>query len=312
VVPVPEAHKVGTAVADAAGGIAPAVGHTGVGTGQTECGGCGATVGRPTTRSYLGIPKNSSASGDEPEPMSEQVTNHEGAADPDADERPYTFDDVAVVMGTYNEEAAVATVLDDVEAVTDGRAAVVCVDGSSDRTPEIARDRGARVIEQEPRGYGVAVREAVLAPDRPVVVTTDCDDTYPMEALPTFLDRINDGADVVSGDRISPGAAAMPAFNRLGNELFALVASGLLGRRVRDTTTGMRAYRRELLHDIAWTENTGLSAELLMRPVARGYDVVEVPIEYGERAGETTLDPIEGGAAILKSILTVGVEERLR
>jgi glycosyltransferase involved in cell wall biosynthesis len=223
----------------------------------------------------------------------------------------YTFDDVAVVMGTYNEEEAIGGVLADIERVTDGRAEVVCVDGSSDRTPEIARGMGARVVEQEPRGYGVAVREAVLTPDRPVVVTTDCDDTYPMERLPDFLDRINEGNDVVSGDRITPGAETMPALNRLGNRAFAALASLLLGRRLHDVTTGMRAYRRDLLHRIEWTENTGLSAELLMRPVARGYRVTELPISYDERAGETKLDPFRGGSAIAKSILRVGLAERL-
>ncbi len=224
----------------------------------------------------------------------------------------FTFDDVSVVMGTYNEAEAVGTVLSDIERVTDGRAAVVCVDGSTDRTPEIAREHGARVIEQEPRGYGVAVRAALLAADRPVVVTTDCDDTYPMEALPDFLDHINEGHDVVSGDRLYRGAEAMPALNRLGNHAFAALASVLLGERVHDTTTGMRAYRRELVEKIEWTENTGLSAELLVRPLARGYSVREVPIEYRERKGETKLDPVRGGAAIARSILAVGLEERFR
>ena len=70
----------------------------------------------------------------------------------------YTLDDVAVVMGTYNEAAAVGTVLSDIADVTDGRADVVCVDSSDDRTPEIARDHGATVIEQPPMGYGHAVR----------------------------------------------------------------------------------------------------------------------------------------------------------
>jgi glycosyltransferase involved in cell wall biosynthesis len=224
----------------------------------------------------------------------------------------YTFADVSVVMGTYDEEAAIGTVLSDVERVTDGEAEVVCVDGSSDRTPDIAREHGARVIEQEPRGYGVAVERALRAVSRPVVVTTDCDDTYPMNRLPAFLDRINAGADVVSGDRLSNGASAMPAFNRFGNHAFALLASVLLGRRVRDTTTGMRAYRREMIEAIEWTENTGLSAELLMRPIARGYDVVEIPITYDDRLGETTLDPLAGGAAISRSILTVGLGEAFR
>ncbi|MEF8779582.1 MAG: dolichyl-phosphate hexose transferase [Haloferacaceae archaeon] len=227
------------------------------------------------------------------------------------DEDQYTFADVSVVMGTYNEEAAIGTVLSDVATVTDGKAEVVCVDGSSDRTPEIAREHGARVIEQAPQGYGVAVREALLASDRPVVVTTDCDDTYPMEQLPEFLEAINAGYDVVSGDRLYHGADAMPAFNRLGNRLFASLASLLMGRRVHDTTTGMRAYRREVVESIDWTENTGLSAELLIRPAMRGYEVREHPIDYRERAGESKLDPIQGGAAIAGSILNVCLEERL-
>lgn len=224
----------------------------------------------------------------------------------------FTFDDVAVVMGTYNEEAAIGRVLSDIERVTDGRATAICVDGSSDRTPAIARDHGARVIEQEPQGYGVAVREAILAADRDVIVTTDCDDTYPMEQLPDVLAWINRGYDVVSGDRLYHGADAMPTFNRFGNRAFALLASLLLGERVHDTTTGMRAYRREVVEAIEWTENTGLSAELLIRPLARGYDVMEVPIQYRERAGETKLDPLSGGAAIAKSIVRVCIEERLR
>ncbi|WP_435349464.1 dolichyl-phosphate hexose transferase [Haloarchaeobius sp. HRN-SO-5] len=229
-----------------------------------------------------------------------------------ATDREFTFDDVAVVMGTYNEAEAIEHVLTDVEEVTDGRAEVVCVDGSDDATPDIAREHGATVVEQEPQGYGVAVREAVLTPDRPVVVTTDCDDTYPMEALPRFLDLINEGYDVVSGDRLHYGADAMPAVNRLGNHAFALAASVLMGERVHDTTTGMRAYRREVVQDLHWTENTGLSAELLIRPTMRGYDVVETPIEYNERKGETKLDPLGGGAAIGTSILRVCLEERFR
>ncbi|PSQ29002.1 glycosyl transferase family 2 [Halobacteriales archaeon QS_9_68_17] len=224
----------------------------------------------------------------------------------------FTFDDVSVVMGTYNEAEAVGTVLSDVDDVTDGRAEVVCVDGSSDETPGIARDHGATVVRQAPQGYGVAVREAILTPDRPVVVTTDCDDTYPMEQLPEFLDLVNEGYDVVSGDRLYHGADAMPGLNRQGNRAFALLASVLTGRRVHDTTTGMRAYRRDVVEDIEWTENTGLSAELLIRPLLRGYDVIEVPIAYRERRGRTKLDPFAGGAAIAKSIAKVSLEERFR
>ena len=238
----------------------------------------------------------------------ESTPGTEEAGEQTADE--FTFEDLSVVMGTYNEEEAIATVLQDIDEVTDGAAEVVCVDGSSDRTPEIAREHGATVIEQEPQGYGVAVREAILTPDRPIVVTTDCDDTYPIEQLPEFLAAINEGCDVVSGDRLYHGAKAMPAFNRFGNHAFAAIASVLMGTRVHDTTTGMRAYRRDVVEDIEWTENTGLSAELLIRPLVRGYEVREHPIAYRERAGESKLDPIQGGVAIAKSIVKVCLEEQ--
>lgn len=222
----------------------------------------------------------------------------------------YTFSEMSVVMGTYNEEEAIEKVLTDITHITNGEAEIVCVDGSTDSTPEIAREHGAQVIEQEPQGYGIAVHEAIQSSTGDVVVTTDCDDTYPMEYLPIFLDMINAGYDVVSGDRLYYGAEAMPLFNRFGNRLFALLASGMMGTRVHDTTTGMRAYRRNVIEEIEWTQNTGLSAELLIRPVMRGHSVWEIPIPYRERAGESKLDPLQGGLEIAGSILKVCLEER--
>lgn len=223
---------------------------------------------------------------------------------------PYGLEDVSVVMGTYNEAAAIESVLADVDAATDGEAEVVVVDSSSDGTADLAREQGARVIEQPPQGYGVAVREALLSATNPVRITTDCDGTYPMERIPDFLELIDEGYDVVSGDRLYHGARTMPTLNRFGNHAFATLASALMGERVHDVTTGMRAYRGDLIEEVQWTENTGLSAELLLRPVMRGYRVREEPIDYDERLGETKLDPFSGGAAIAKSIVKVCLEER--
>ncbi|MFB6187211.1 MAG: glycosyltransferase family 2 protein, partial [Halobacteriaceae archaeon] len=126
------------------------------------------------------------------------------------------------------------------------------------------------------------------------------------------LEEINNGYDVVSGDRLYFGAEYMPPLNKIGNILFALVSSVFLKTRVHDVTTGMRAYRREVLSSITWTENTGLSAELLIRPIFRGYRVKEIPIKYGARMGQTTLDPIGGGLAIFTSIIEVSLKEHLR
>ena len=224
----------------------------------------------------------------------------------------YGLEDVSVVMGSYNEAEAIGPVLEDIDEATDGQAEVVVIDGSSDGTADIAREHGATVIEQEPQGYGYAVCKALLSATNPVRITTDCDDTYPMERIPDFLELVNEGYDVVSGDRLYHGAETMPTMNRFGNYAFAALSSVLACDHMHDVTTGMRAYHEDVIEEITWTENTGLSAELLIRPVMRGYDVREEPIAYDERLGETKLDPFSGGAEIGGSILRVCAEERKR
>lgn len=213
------------------------------------------------------------------------------------------FSDVSVVMGSRNEEKAIAKVIGDIQRVTGGRAEVVVVDGSTDRTPEIAKRLGAIVIRQKPQGYGVAVKKAVMSATRDIIVTVDCDDTYPAERIPELVELVRNGYDVASGSRLRESTRNMTALNSFGNRLFALIGSLLYGVRVSDVTTGMRAYRRNVIHSIEWTENVGLSAELLLRPARKGYRITEIPIEYRPRLGETKLNPFSGGMGIFKSII---------
>lgn len=214
---------------------------------------------------------------------------------------------VSVVMGTRNEEKAIAKVIKDIKNATNNQAEIIIVDGSKDRTPEIAEGLGARVIRQEPKGYGIAVRLALMSATRDIIITTDCDDTYPMEDIPKFVELIENGYDIVSGSRLAKNVDTMPMFNRFGNWLFATITSILYGIRVTDVTTGMRAYRRDVIHNINWTENVGLSAELLFRPALRKYKIIEIPIDYRERLGETKLNPITGGIGIFKSIIKYAI-----
>ena len=215
----------------------------------------------------------------------------------------HTYSDVSVVMGSRNEEKAIEKVITDIQKATNNEAEIVVVDGSTDRTPEIAEKLGARVIKQEPQGYGVAVKAALLSASGDIIVTVDCDDTYPAEQIPEFVELIHEGYDVVSGSRLSAYTKNMRFLNRLGNKMFAVLTSSLYGIQVSDVTTGMRAYRREVVHSIPWTENVGLSAELLFRPALRGYKIIEIPIDYRPRLGETKLNPFTGGLGIFKSIV---------
>ncbi len=213
------------------------------------------------------------------------------------------FSDVSVVMGSRNEEEAIAKVITDIQKVTNGQAEIVVVDGSKDKTPEIAEKLGAKVIRQKPQGYGVAVKAAVLAASKNIVITVDCDDTYPAEQIPEFVELIRKGYDVVSGSRLREKNENMTSLNSFGNKMFALIGSILYGVKVTDVTTGMRAYRREMLHKIEWTENVGLSVELLVRPARHRYKITEIPIKYKPRLGETKLNPFTGGAGIFKSLI---------
>lgn len=212
------------------------------------------------------------------------------------------FSNLSVVMASRNEENAIKKVISDIKKVTKDKAEIVVVDGSTDKTPEIAEMLGARVIRQKPQGYGIAVKAAILAATRDVIITVDCDATYPAERIPDMLALIDGGWDVVSGAR-QASKESMTPLNMFGNRFFAIMTSALYGIKVTDVTTGMRAYRREVVRSIEWTENVGLSAELLFKPALCGYKIKEIPIEYYPRIGETKLDPITGGLGIFKSIL---------
>jgi glycosyltransferase involved in cell wall biosynthesis len=213
------------------------------------------------------------------------------------------FSDVSVVMGSRNEEGAIAKVIKGIQIATKDQAEIVVVDGSTDKTPDIAEALGAKVVRQKPQGYGVAVKAALVSASRNIIITVDCDDTYPAEQIPQFVQLIHEGYDVVSGSRIARNTNNMRLLNKIGNRLFADITSLLYGISVSDVTTGMRAYRKEVVHSIDWTENVGLSAELLFRPALRGFKIIEIPIDYRPRIGETKLNPLTGGLGIFKSII---------
>jgi glycosyltransferase involved in cell wall biosynthesis len=214
------------------------------------------------------------------------------------------FSDAAVVMISRNEESAIAKVVKDVQHVVPG-AEVIVVDGSSDRTPEIAAEHGARVIPEPGGGPARALLAALRASDRPVVATVDADDTYPPELLPAVIELARCGFDVVGTDRLGFGRpATMPLPNYVANRFFNVIASLRARRRVRDVHTGMRAYRRAVIDRFNWdVSGLALPVDLLVWPVAARLRVVEVPIEYRDRIGTTTLIRLPGTLWTLRRLL---------
>lgn len=202
------------------------------------------------------------------------------------------FQNVCVSMIAKNEEEAVAGVINSIKKHLPG-AEILIVDSSEDRTAEIAVEHGAKVLKQfPPKGYGPAMSRALLTPREDIIITLDCDGTYPAETLSKLIEFINEGYDLVGTSRISRGKPAhMPLTHYLANKLFNIAASIVFFRKIKDVHTGMRAYRRAMLHNISWhTDASAFPVELILKPIRKKYKVKEIPIDYRPRVGETTLD----------------------
>lgn len=197
---------------------------------------------------------------------------------------------LTVSMITMNEEGAVAKVIHDIRRVAPD-AEVLLVDSSKDRTAEIAQELGCRVIKQfPPQGYGPAMDCAVREASGDVVITLDCDDTYPVEAIPEMMRLIGDGYDLVNTTRVWRRPKAMPFANFLANRVFALGARILHGLKTTDVHSGMRAYRKSMIDNVQWiAKGAALPVDMYVIPFRRGYRTTEIPIDYRERIGTTTL-----------------------
>lgn len=197
---------------------------------------------------------------------------------------------LTVSMITMNEEGAVAKVIHDIRRVAPD-AEVLLVDSSKDRTAEIAQELGCRVIKQfPPQGYGPAMDRAVREAAGDVVITLDCDDTYPVETIPEMMHLIEQGYDLVNTTRVWRRPKAMPFANFLANRVFALGARILHGLKTTDVHSGMRAYRKTMIDNVQWTaKGAALPVDMYVIPYRRGYRTAEIPIDYRERIGTTTL-----------------------
>jgi glycosyltransferase involved in cell wall biosynthesis len=204
---------------------------------------------------------------------------------------------ITVAMITMNEEKAVAKVIADIQAATVGLdVEVLVVDSSKDRTPEIAAAAGARVVRQfPPQGYGRAMDRALREGHGDVVITLDCDDTYPADRIPELAEMVLSGRyDLVNASRLESKPDSMPMPNYLANWLFAFVSWVVLGVKTTDVHSGMRAYRRTMLEKMTFDPNgPALPVELMLKPALAGYRIAEVFIPYNDRIGVTTLNKWE-------------------
>ena len=202
---------------------------------------------------------------------------------------------VTIVVPARNEEAALAPMLRSLPRATLRAAGfdteVIVLDGhSTDRTPDVARRYGARVIADRQWGKGCAIRNSIAEFTGDYVVMLDADGTYAADAIPRVLDPLAWGdADVVMGARVvQPGA--MTGTHRIGNAILSATASLLYARRTPDVCTGLWGFRAEALRAMPLRSfRFELEAEMFALSARLGMRVTQVPVDYLPRTGSAKL-----------------------
>jgi hypothetical protein len=198
--------------------------------------------------------------------------------------------DLTILMPCLNEAETLAfCVRQAMDAIRDSgvRGEVVVADnGSTDGSQAIATAEGARVVDVPTRGYGAALIAGIQAAHGKYVMMADADASYHFEHLPRFLPKLNDGYDLVMGNRfagaIEPGA--MPPLHKyLGNPVLSAVGRIFFGIPVRDFHCGLRAFCRDSILALN-LRTTGMefASEMVVKSSLAGLRMTEVP---------TTLSP---------------------
>jgi glycosyltransferase involved in cell wall biosynthesis len=216
---------------------------------------------------------------------------------------------VSVVIPCLNEAESIGECVNAAQRVLDEHGLdgeVVVVDnGSDDGSGTLAALAGARVVDEPRRGYGSAYQAGFAEARGDYIVMIDADLTYDFEEIPRFIRELDDGAELVMGNRmqaVQPGA--MPLLSRIGNPLMSRFLNLLFRTPIRDTWCGMRALRRDVLPVLA-LQATGMefASEMVIRAARGGLDIREVPIALHPREGESKLSPLRDGWRSLRLML---------
>jgi glycosyltransferase involved in cell wall biosynthesis len=217
---------------------------------------------------------------------------------------------VSVVIPCLNESTTIVECVGRARRVLDRNEipgeVIVADNGSDDGSGELAAAAGAQVVHEPERGYGSAYLAGLAAARGRYVVMADADLTYDFDEIPRFLAELEDGADVVIGNRmrnIHPGA--MPWHHRyIGNPLLSGFLNLLFRTGVNDAHCGMRALRRDVLPRLD-LRTTGMefASEMVIRAAKEKLDVRQFEIEYHPRGGESKLSSFRDGWRHLRFLL---------
>ena len=233
------------------------------------------------------------------------AVRHELAAVP----LPSQHREVSIVIPCLNEAGNIEHCVDEAFRVLREYALageVIVVDnGSDDDSAVVARRAGATVVDEPRRGYGSAYLTGFSVARGDYIVMIDADLTYDFDEIPRFVRQLEDGAELVMGNRmqgVQPGA--MSLLSRIGNPVLSGFLNLLFRTPVGDAHCGMRAFRRDVL-PLLGLQATGmeLASEMVIRASKAELDLRELPIALHARKGESKLSPFRDGWRHLRLML---------
>ncbi|MGQ0641181.1 MAG: glycosyltransferase family 2 protein [Gemmatimonadaceae bacterium] len=222
---------------------------------------------------------------------------------------------LSIVIPAYNEEDAIAAIIERTLAARESICAeaglsavdvIVVSDGSSDRTAEIAgRYADIRLIAYEKnRGYGAAIKTGFATATGDLLAFLDADGTCdPLFFGPLCRALDEHQSNIAIGARLGP-ESEMPGIRRLGNRLYAGLLKLSGAQSVTDSASGMRVMRRSALERL-YPLPDGMHFTPAMSSIALfdpALSIVEVPMRYSERVGESKLSVVRDGVRFLQII----------
>jgi len=213
-----------------------------------------------------------------------------------------------VGIPAFNEEKNIAAIITKLADITD--TIIVCNDGSSDLTSDIAEKMGAFVINHEKNlGYGAAIRSIFLKAkelDGDILVTFDADGQHRIEDIEKVTKPIIDQeVDLVIGSRfLDESEKEVPQYRKVGIKVITKITNASIKKQLTDSQSGFRAYSKKVLAELNPSElGMGISTEILIKASAKNFRISEVPIKILYNGDTSTHNPISHGSSVLFSTI---------
>lgn len=215
---------------------------------------------------------------------------------------------IAILIPCYNEVVTIGKVVSDFKRELPEAEVIVYDNNSSDGTDEAARNAGATVYYERRQGKGNVVRSMFRNIDADCYVLVDGDDTYPASAVKELIKPvINNGADMVVGDRLSTTyfTENKRAFHNFGNKLVKNLINRLFKGSVNDIMTGYRAFSKTFVKSFpVVSKGFEIETEMTIHALDKNMYIVEVPIEYKDRpeGSVSKLNTVQDGMKVMRTI----------